>query len=221
MVAKIYVLFFIILILNGCNPISSNALENSICAPPCWNGIQPGKTTREEAKTILENSSDVMNNSIKTWSLVKENDSVKWEFAPRTGNRFGNLIINNDVVTGINFIPINNRLSLNRAINLFGDPETILVLLHLQEIRNISIFIGYPSKGIVLWISIKPYNEGDEIVLSENSTISGVWYVDLNFYDELLVSSYITGIPLDILINDTHKWTGYGDISSIIIKAPY
>ncbi len=210
-------LFFILILLNGCRTNNSNILNDTDCSPPCWNGIEPGKTNRQQALSILNNKSSIDQDSIETWSLFEINDSIKWDFKPSSGNRFGNLYFIKDTVVGSNFIPIKSKLLLGTVINYLGNPDNILVIKHTQEKNYLSIFLGYPSKGTVILISINSYKEGDKAFLSENSVVDGIWYVEPELYNEL-ISKLITGIPTDIVENNTHQWIGYGDVSPMIVK---
>ena len=211
-------IYLISFLLIGCKPIISGVIHDTTCSPPCWKSIIPGKTSREEAGNILKNSSEVKQNSIRTWSMVAADDSIGWEFLPRTGDRFGDILINNDIVFGFSFYPDKNGLSLKTAISYFGEPENIVAINNNSEIPYLSIYLGYPSKGIVLWSSVTPYHMGEAVKISSDTIIEGFWYFETNLYIQLMTSMYIANIDPKILSQSTYPWPGYGDITKFIVK---
>jgi hypothetical protein len=221
MTKKITMLLLTSIILIGCQPIVSGVIQDTACFPPCWKGITPGKTTREEALAVIQSLPDVKIDSVKPWSMVTGNDSIQWDFVPQTGDRFGDVFFRNDIVIGFSFVPDKNGLKLNQAIKYLGEPESILAMYHKQEIRYISIFISYKSKGVVLLLSINPYNPNKIATLLTDTYVEAFWYIVPDFYSELMTSNYIGGIAPNILSEDTHPWTGYGDISQIIVEVEH
>ena len=45
---------FLMLILSTCTQFPSPIIADPQCAPPCWQGIIPGKTTETELLSILQ-----------------------------------------------------------------------------------------------------------------------------------------------------------------------
>jgi hypothetical protein len=221
MIKKVTLFLIFSIILIGCLPKVSGVIQDTSCFPPCWEGITPGKTTRDEALAIIKSLPDVNTDSIKPWSMVTGNDSIKWDFSSLTGDRFGNIFFRNDITIGFTFFPEKNGLRLDNAIKFLGEPEGILAIYHKQEIRYLSIFINYKLKGVVLLLSINPYNPNKTATVSAKSVVETFWYFVPDLYNELMTSNYIGGIAPVILNEYTHPWTGYGDISQIIVEVEH
>lgn len=217
----IILLLIILLVIAGCKPTIPSVIMNTSCLPPCWNGIEPGHTTQEEALSILKSLKEVKQNSIKIWSIVKENDCIRWMFVSGSGEKYGDMFINNDLVFGFGFSPENNGLTLETAIKYLGEPDSIIAIYHQQEIRYISVFINYKSKGVVLWTSINPYDSTKQAMITNDMHVEGFWYIEPDLYTKLMSSNYIAGINPAILENNTHPWQGYGDITPILVELDY
>lgn len=210
-------ILLILLLLMGCIPIRSSVIEDTICSSPCWKGIIPGKTNRREVISILNNLSEVESSSIRTMSVVFRDDSIYWDFKPKTGDLWARIFFKDDIVLAINFFPDKNGLPLDIAMEYLGEPENILAFYHHEEKPFINVFVGYPSKGVVLWMSINPYTIDTQANITGDIKVEGFWYFEPDMYIELMNSNYIAGVDSDILIEGLHPWTGYGDISEIVV----
>lgn len=213
----ITMIFLTSFILLGCKSIKANVIIDDSCPPPCWKEIEPGKTTKQEAVSILTKLAEVKQSSINTWSIVNSNDSVQWKFLPRTGAKYGNIFIDNNIVFGLRFSP-DNTLALEEAIKHLGSPESILTLYHHEEIPFVSIFVAYPTKGIVLSLSINPYHIGEPVNITSDMNVEVVWYFNPDLYAKLMESNYIAGVDSNILIKGSRPWPGYGNITEFILE---
>lgn len=65
-------------------PIVSGLLAGAPCAPPCWQGIVPGKTSQSEALSILRESPYVREDSIRAASAADDGGATwRWRVSSR------------------------------------------------------------------------------------------------------------------------------------------
>src|SRR6266496_4654948 len=121
---SIALILFVGLVLAGCKAFQnqSNAFENPVCAPPCWESITPGTTTKEDASEILSKISEDQV-TVKLNNPSAETDS---EIRFSSKNIDGSVVFIGDTVS---LIPLTQKfnVSLQSAIEIFGEPESVLV----------------------------------------------------------------------------------------------
>jgi hypothetical protein len=115
-------------------PTLIDMLHLGECAPPCWIGIVPGKTTLTEAKARII---DVFGQSgyLITFKLISA-PGLAWINLERPADPVGILLItltaqDNRIVDTITFdfssIYLRNRIHLADVINLLGSPSRVML----------------------------------------------------------------------------------------------
>jgi hypothetical protein len=214
----IILIVLVLITLNGCKSSLSNVIEDNSCLPPCWKGIVPGETNRQEALSIITKLPDVNQSNIKTGSIITNNDSISWNFPPRTGDKYGYIFIDNDLVFGLGFVPDKNALPLDAAIKYLGDPESIIAIYNQAEVPYLVVYFMWQSKGIVLASHVESFHYGDLFDVNPKTQISSFWYFQPELFEKMMTSFYVANLDSTILSLNTHPWTGYEDITSIIVE---
>jgi hypothetical protein len=195
----------------------SSIIVNASCEPPCWENINPGKTTRLEANKILHELSWINNGSIKDYSLYTEDDSIRWEGTYEAGDDFGEIIFENDIVAIIEVFPKDGVLEFSDFIEKFGEPEYVFATFYSIERSAISVDILYPSKGIGFNYN---YNRSyshivSSIPISAQDKVMYVWYCDPQNYYKYLTSEPIGLYSTEFFDRGVQRWKGYGEYEPI------
>jgi hypothetical protein len=130
------------------------------CAPPCWHGVVPGETGKQEAVTIVGALPFVSRSSLTVspspWEQSTEVIKARYKgvMLNRTG-LYAN--VKNDHVTWL-VVDMPRRIRLSRALQLFGEPERYNVVQNPDQ----SLYYGFffPDKGLYLTgsLSFQPSN---------------------------------------------------------------
>ncbi len=206
------------MLLVGCKPIESNVVLDKTCSPPCWQNIEPGKTNRQEALSILNSVSEINQKTIKIKTNVYPNDGYDWDFEPGHGDMWGRVFFEDNIVLAINFFPDNNSLPLQLAIDVLGTPENIMAVHIHEETQYLIIYFLWPSKGIVLESILHKFQSGDTLKIDSDTQIDAFWYTESQIFSQMMTSMYIANLDPELLKEGPHPWTGYGDITEIIVE---
>lgn len=123
------------------NPALIEMLHLSECAPPCWIGIVPGKTTLTEAKARII-AAYGQSGYLLTFDLISA-PGLAWINVERPADPVGILLItltahDNRIVDAITFdfssIYLRDRIHLADVIKLLGSPSRVMLPV-------------YPAKG--------------------------------------------------------------------------
>jgi len=180
---------------SGCN-VSANIADGGLltgkpCAPPCFFGIYPGKTQKDQAI-------DIMNyHGFKTRSYA--------------GNHVG--FMNNKIVFNFNqlsaytegvwFAPA-TTISVQDIIEKYGPPESVSVVLNgISSPENLEIDMGLDYDHLQMYLGLETQNN-NAYELKRDMRISYGRYFDN--------SAYIEFITMGGQLTKTHisAWKGYG-----------
>ena len=195
------VLFGSLLAGCGAQPKQPNIFENPVCEPPCWMNITPGVTTKVDALTIMTKI-DAIDQPIvdPNQPFMEFDDAFHFTFYNDI-NRLGFVYIVNDRVSMISFT-YKLDITLQRAIELFGTPQSILVE-HAGEFDAVT-FLN-PQRGIEF---------GHRFHLDESSEIkpevdiTGVAFFDPKQYRLFLNSGFFsyTSVNVDEALKRMRPW---------------
>lgn len=113
--------------------------EEDICAPPCWFGLTPGKSTSEDTLSFVQTSNAVF----RDWLVIPESDSEfyeqsgllssgsylsNWVFHDRDDIRESgvSILISDDIILEIGVVP-NRAILLREVLEKMGTPNAIVV----------------------------------------------------------------------------------------------
>jgi hypothetical protein len=107
-------------------PLPVLRLRANDCQPPCWFGIEPGKTTRGEMETLLAQYPDLFS-TLQYINIFPTGFTQCWQIKPyRWQVCIGEGRDSAQPVPYLRFLPPRGALTLGRAIQQFGKPKFTL-----------------------------------------------------------------------------------------------
>lgn len=185
-------------------------LSGEPCGPPCFWGIEPGKTTQSEAFQILTNlgvmeaceSYDYFENLTNEW-IGGWACQAKFDYRFEKPKGFGvSFRKSTGIIDGVRFIPT-IPITLQDIIAKHGFPDVVVVLdTGLPEYPTVQASIYYSALRIVFPLSKE--QEGAEYKIEPITPIDQVVYLDNDAleYDFEIFAEHI--VP----------WKGYGGYES-------
>lgn len=193
-------------------------LSDLACQPPCWQNIDPGVTTEEEALQILKNLSNIDQPSLSTtgtsWLIF--DDIIRFSSSPR--NWDGEAYILDQKVAKINFWG-NLNIKFYEAIQENGEPE---IVVNIPTYRGppgsptlgYSIIVIDPDRGIAYAFNTTDFPELQRGELGPNTPIRLMVYFDPDRYDEFLEAKLFSMgfLGREETLKYSSPWTGFGSI---------
>jgi hypothetical protein len=204
-------------LLISCSHRPSSVLQDSRCTMPCWGNMIPGRTSKEQALSILSTLGEVDTNSIKNYVSPNYYDYVQWSFKPGSGDDFGQVYFVNDIISTIIIYPNKNSLSTEKAILKLGKPEKVLAIYDAIEFKSwLSIYLMSSRDGYVLFLEKDNFNPQNQAEIKPNNPVGAVFFIDPSSFEEVLMKNQMLKIKSEDLLNNTQAWKDYGRISYII-----
>jgi len=138
-----------------------NWLQKQPCAPPCWEGIQPGQTTPEQAKLLLSQNPNITGLDTATaYNGTPDHFFWNWKADANTANggiayyyltRPENTTVPTQTITAISLF-FQPPLSFQDLIAVYGEPSHIMVAAHFDAAAGILYTFGvvYLNQGLFL-----------------------------------------------------------------------
>ena len=206
-VKRIWIIILIGLFLAGCQAQSMypSLFENPVCQPPCWKGITPGFTTKAKSIVILSKVNGISQPIVDDhFTYAGFDDALHFVVNQST---IGHLYILDDRVSML-ALESRSNLTLQKAIELFGQPQNILYV-HAGEFDAITLLNS--SKGISFGYQ---FHIEDQPEITPDTIIGFVCFFDPTKYQLLLDAGTFSYYQLNAY--DTQKnlrpWVGYGSI---------
>lgn len=203
------ILFILLLFPSSCTfgekPL--RALIDSPCAPPCWQNIVPGRTTKTEVIQYVERIPEIdpqQSQWVGSWNVYSDYFVIDF----LNSKSKGAIGIIDDTVE---FIGLYDDLHINiaQAITIYGDPESVVIeTVDSGDIIFLGVRLLYPKQGLVL-----NFKDGDlqTAHIQPGKEIEWVIFVDpMRFETTLTEGSAI--IEKEALQNNRFPWNGYGNI---------
>jgi len=223
----LYLLIMTVL-LAGCEarPIFTFVVEDTTCEPPCWQGINPGETGREEAIRLLQNIPHVKSETItgndKDYLGF---DQINWGFDQWT-RLTGHISLKDDVVIAIYFSPPIDEpaIQLGQAIERFGYPTHVFSDFHSDFPFEGELYFLFPEKGVICqyWNPQEEYKyrNGSATELRPETPLATITYVSKEMFSSYVQMSIIDqykrfGASDEDIENRYYEWEGYGVISEL------
>ncbi len=217
---KHFIALLVILVLTGyflvgCGllPSKPSLFYTSPCKAPCWENITPGVTTEQDALTIFAKFADRQGVSdLQDQSQDGYIDDIHFSL-PNGGLILGETL--NRRISVMHFEgEFEGPLTLEQAIQLFGEPESVLVETFGMYDQ---IILLNPTKGIAFgWPIVPPtFTPGvasGQAEINPNNKVGLVWFFDSTQYDQFLNAGHL-GFSALVIKNNLHPWTGYGKIN--------
>lgn len=206
-----FLLFLLGILLVGCESKikQQDIFANPVCQPPCWENITPGITTKQEALTILSKVDDVDQPVVDPHHPnLGFDDEIQFSLHHGKDNYVqGWIYVLDDQVSIISFE--NNLVTMKHAIELFGAPQSILVINtgHFDQVT-----LSNSQKGIAFDYKLFGAQNLESSAIEPETEIGGVTFFDLNQYQKVLDSGILSAYTLtvDQTIKNLRLWNGYG-----------
>jgi hypothetical protein len=214
-------IFFLLILasMQACKPKESVLTQNTTCQFPCWQNIQPGKSTGEETIRILSKVSFIDSPpSVIPQNIPNIVSYTSWNFNNNIREEGGWIAFLDDKVTYILFDE-NNHVKIAEMIDFYGKPEFISAISGQADTNWLQINWIYPRKGVLI-IYFNPYWRPTpaDVDITPNLSVNEVYYFDSNLYDQLLVNMFRIGNDLYTIEQSIQKWEGYGTYSYTEIR---
>ncbi|HEY9152200.1 MAG TPA: hypothetical protein VIN60_04885 [Anaerolineales bacterium] len=201
--------------MTGCQTsiVKPSVLDNPVCAPPCWEKITPGLTTRLDALNLIKIYKYLQKDSLRDYAAPWQgfNDLVVASFQLDTQTvTYLDIYFLNDKVAIISF-QASWSLTLDQAINRLGKPTNIIVN-QVQGQEYVELFS--PTQGIAFgYIDSAPW-WGNAKIGSDN-TINQLDYFSPEGYQAMLDDRLLAygSVETGDLSKKIEPWNGYGDLS--------
>jgi len=224
MLRKFRLPVFLILLTGACVALivsARNYLQNALtdrsiitgdpCRPPCWQGIEPGITSGEQALNILGDLFIVDPGSIKPNGTL-ESSGVLWDYRLGGKRRDAGMHWTSGVVQEIR-LGINFDLTVEEVIDHFGTPENVRVAGDgTPEFWYWLIILYYPEQGVE-WIA---YTEEYSNLIEPVTSVEVI-----HLYSAKSLEARIREIEetysVDLDEDEFIPWEGYGDLTELYL----
>jgi hypothetical protein len=209
-----------LILLSACQTKQS-AVFSSQCSAPCWRNIEPGKTSMQDAMTLVKNFHDVDANTIATaggpWYIF----SNYIEFGLSSGEKV-NIFMLDNVVAQIYFSIPKGSITFGMCVEVFGSPEYAMQVPVLgsggtifpSDAPHIWFDAISPSRGVVYGYDTFNAWTGPTFNLTSDTKVVELEFFDPQKYHQLLPNLISLDPPSEIE-NSLHPWKGYGDIRAL------
>ncbi len=215
---KIIVTIAVISIVSGCQaqpPISKpSVLDNPLCAPPCWQNITPGLTTRQEALDIIKGYRYLQQGSLHDyaapWQGFNDLIQTRLQLDPLTVVYF-DIYLLDDKVADMSF-QADWTLTLDQAITKLGEPTDILVA-QAQGEQYVELIL--PTKGIAFGYSTVARPSWWHSRIEPDIRVNSIDFYSSEAYQPMLdAGSFSFGLlSTEETLRRMQPWNGYGDLS--------
>lgn len=179
-------------------PTPRNFLLDPACDPPCWEGIIPGVTTKDDAMAILRQNELVLPNSIELYN-EHEKEAVQFKWTNRL-HGMGFIMFDDQEKVWEITLPVFMTMSLDTAFKRYGEPDSISIIDYNNK-RIVEFY--YPDQGIGFTISL--YSDSQ---IKPTSVLTLIFYFDPNNKNDLKCHSF----GCTALHGELIPWKGYGSI---------
>lgn len=185
------------------------------CDAPCWNGITPGQTSLDEARTILKSyiqPADYLSESV----FMDESVELSWYAANKGLNAVG---VNDGVVTMVS-INVENQTAAD-VLAQYGPPPFQLGLQRQGSERVLyAVTFLYPERGLSILLrtgrsSLLRPSPARTFVIQADTPVSAIRY-----FSPGSVEALVARLPevrrsqnVELAVFRLRPWNGYGDES--------
>jgi hypothetical protein len=185
------------------------------CRPPCWRGMIPGQTTRQEAEHAIEHLRS------SGWAnRIDGGGSGGYVIMPSTSPYVGTILVafENEVVNRISG-EISFDYSVEQMLEQFGEPEWLYVVTGSPQKRTCvewqpvakgslpssPVHMYYPQQG--LWFQVLVPENGLGLICPEMLATGFVYYSPRSISEALNDEDVVTTTAGE---QDLEKWHGFG-----------
>lgn len=192
------------------NGIKDIFVPSPSCKLPCWIGITPGVTSKQEFTNIIDSSPNIKKEQRIFFTFYQDflkTLEIKVKFQPLKPRIHMDAMFYKDKVATIDIYQ-NIDITLGEIINEFGTPESVLIDGYAPHVSRANLNLYYPSKGIIFSL---PYKNIDS-KCSPKDKVTNIMIYDPNIFQLLITRGMITQIHDGKPENNFMPWSGYGII---------
>lgn len=195
--------------------LTYNWLRGIPCHIPCWEGIEPGKTTQLDAEKIIRSISYY--DDINEGSFIRNYNNMDWNKSHSIAFLLSNNLVwggtitydkQTNIVLEIN-VQFPNTITVGELINVFGQPSHIVALAshNIEYINKIDQSVELYWMNLGLGIFPQEKNRGSITMIDPDLVIIDARYfnTDQDSIDEILNLSYPNSKPF------LQTWRGYAN----------
>jgi hypothetical protein len=200
-------------ILAGCQTKKSILLEDTLCEPPCWQKITPGKSSSDEAYQILSGLPFLHTAPLATPKRIDDFRSYdSWNFQKNMRERGGVITYFNDTVAYMEF-DVRGTLKIGEMIDFYGKPELLSVISGWNDSRWLEVRWIYPDKGVLITHFDHNWRpEGNYASITPDLPVYDVYYFDPELYDTLVETVFFSPTRREVVQESIRPWVDYGPV---------
>jgi hypothetical protein len=190
-------------------------LFESPCPAPCWYGVVPGRTTREELRQLIPSFPYVERSEAEWWSDPQHVPSSV-SITSQDGSAEVTISTDGDTVASIRiqrighpWLPWGMGFELQDAISLFGAPESVILGIGCGgDFYCHALYLVYPHIGTI--VAAETSAEPSNLPVPPTLRVTSVGFVESTQVDQYLAAEnlgYSVGCLRDHL---SAPWSGYG-----------
>lgn len=191
-----FALCLLLLLLSSCSSLPDQDLVgDEHCTPPCWRGIIPGKTSKNDAIQILMEAEDEGEGDLSIPENIVWRDETEKNYS---------LATDNDIIKTITLKSVTST-KLSDLIALFGDPSYAVI----TRIRD-GYFLGmilYPDKGLAFLVS----ENNEKFEVKSNTKVIQAIYLEASDLPTM-INTLVGKNRVEGILDSTIEWKGYGSI---------
>lgn len=188
-------------------------LTSTQCNPPCWYGIQPGKTDYIEIPGLLEQISSLGEKNIN-WEFDKNDRliNINWTFQRPVDDSYGYIYFDENKVAKVIKIYTINSLTISELFEKLGEPEQYWMEVGNRENQDeyLDIYFLYPTNGYLANCVVNIEYGKNQVEISNNTPVYLVAYFSPDMYSELLNTKILINKTASSRSGSAQTWKGLG-----------
>lgn len=197
----VFAILFVLLGLTSCKRESATLelLKNNTCKLPCFYGIVPGKSTRDDVELSISN---IPGDKRVTWADGKNSEFVQYE----EENLDIEVHLENKTTSLIGFYNDrwgrNLNLQISDVIKVLGEPSSFIITKHRGEVFFDMVNLLFPEKNtiVLLWKN----SSLNKLQLNPNYPV-----YQIQIYTSQKYNGQVEEIKIFNTTNLIHIWKGY------------
>jgi len=200
-------------ITSSCALETSTVFKQSVCSPPCWNGIVPGHTGSIEGIEILAGVPEINQSTLASHEHNDGRGYHAWLFNSSVAQFSGRAYFDKDGIYVVD-LWLDNPITLKRFVEELGEPGLVSPISGWADSKYILITILYPEKGIAL-TSFDPWFWPDRpfVKVKPNLRIEDIYFFEPSafFEPDTYYEIYSLASDDETIQESLQEWSGYGD----------
>lgn len=196
----------------GCSLLGPKSiLDELVCEPPCWQSIIPGKTSRDEVKSLIYEMENIVTGSIFDLSPDSSHYHNKIGFDIENNGELIDVEINfiGNIVSHI-VLYLNLGVDIENAINVFGKPK----MVYVNSYPTARTYLINEELGVYYVTEKRSYiSSNDE--LTPDTEVILITFFDNSVFTQWIEEGHFTDEWLkgEEFLARMYPWNGYGDVT--------